>query len=275
MARKGSKQKSGGVKGFLMSATVLVMLFSALFGVAKVNDINSIEDLYEYIGILRDDAFDCGLQDVEWNCKPDKGSVTGSTTLPNGTGGSGDSSSVFNPSKPGITEEMKTKAPTELESVKVGDPVKAEYSRSDWKHWTGSPCNSRIQILQRDGENVDVQNCKVVSGKWKDPYSDFVTTNSSELDIDHIVPLSYANKHGASTWNKETKEAFANDPINLTSSSAKENRKKSDSGPADYMPPEKGFHCSYSNSWINIVKKYDLTITAKDKKELEKALLRC
>lgn len=48
-------------------------------------------------------------------------------------------------------------------------------------------------VLQRDGTNVVVNNaCVAQSGTWRSPYDAESTTNASDLDIDHMVPLKNA-----------------------------------------------------------------------------------
>ncbi|WP_421921504.1 HNH endonuclease family protein [Marinobacter salarius] len=40
--------------------------------------------------------------------------------------------------------------------------------------------------------------------------------NSSEIDIDHIVPLKWAWERGAKGWTRAKRERFANDMVNLS-----------------------------------------------------------
>lgn len=39
--------------------------------------------------------------------------------------------------------------------------------------------------------------CRVVRGRWLDPYTGRIFQNSSGLDIDHVVPLFWAWQRGA------------------------------------------------------------------------------
>lgn len=48
-------------------------------------------------------------------------------------------------------------------------------------------------VLERDGTNVVVNNaCVAQSGSWRSKYDGETTTNASDLDIDHMVPLKNA-----------------------------------------------------------------------------------
>lgn len=203
----------------------------------------------------------------------------------------------------------KDSASLTLEKIsKVDESKDVEYSRSEWKHWTGlkeRPCwNTREEVLYRDAYpgslvyidkqmNVTEDHKKACaigrpvvindkvridtknSGEWIDPYSGKKMTSSNEVDIDHVIPLSYAAKNGGQAWDETRKEKFANDLDNLLATSAKENRAKGDKGPSDYMPPYKAYHCQYAKTFTTVAYKYDLTITNADYKVLKGALESC
>jgi hypothetical protein len=73
------------------------------------------------------------------------------------------------------------------------------YSRNKFPHWIeiSGKCNTRETVLARDGTQI-VTNaaCSVTSGKWLSPYDGKTWTNASDVDIDHVVPLSNAWKVG-------------------------------------------------------------------------------
>lgn len=204
----------------------------------------------------------------------------------------------------GMLSTLKTVLDTEDEEKDVG------YSRSEWKHWIGTegrPCwSTREEILYRNavpgtvklvnkskmatteyneacaiGIPVVEEDGGIViesegSGVWIDPYSDEEFTNPSDLDIDHIIPLSNAARNGGQNWSAELKEEFANDPDNLLAVSASENRSKSDKGPAEYMPVRKSeYRCQYSKAYTTIAYKYGLTITESDLSVLEQNINSC
>ena len=82
------------------------------------------------------------------------------------------------------------------------------------------------------------------------------------LDIDHFVPLSEAWKSGAWRWNASTREAYANDlgyPLSLIAVTASTNRQKSDSDPAEWMPPFSAYRCTYVSTWIAVKWRWRLT----------------
>lgn len=57
-------------------------------------------------------------------------------------------------------------------------------------------CDTRDVVLKRDGTNI-VQSstgCTITGGTWVSPYDGATWTASSDVDIDHLVPLSNAWK---------------------------------------------------------------------------------
>lgn len=46
----------------------------------------------------------------------------------------------------------------------------------------------------------------MVTGRWISPFTGKVIQNSSEIDIDHVVPLKWAWDHGASKWSREKRD---------------------------------------------------------------------
>lgn len=59
----------------------------------------------------------------------------------------------------------------------------------------GRNCNTRETILERDGTDVvQSSSCGATSGSWVSPYDGETWTAASDVDIDHLVPLSNAWK---------------------------------------------------------------------------------
>lgn len=283
--RGGGGSGMGGLKNAISSGVVLILIVSGLVGWVKVNNISSVSDGFNYIKSWSEKIQSCGARDLEWNCRPDSGgNGTPVVPAPKETPGSGTAPGQPAPANPapepapgtGI-ETPKNEMFAALDRLTIGDEQKVKYERSSWKHWTGSPCDTREVILFQQGSNVsqDPTSCKAVSGNWTDPYSGNTFTNASDLDIDHVIPLGFAAKHGGQDWSAEKKQQFANDTTQLLAVSAKENRSKSDKGPASYMPKNKDFHCDYSKIWISTASKYGITISNADKTELKIGLQKC
>lgn len=156
------------------------------------------------------------------------------------------------------------------------------YSREafgpSWEDVDRNGCDTRNDILQRDlvQTRIDPGGCTVVSGTLNDPYTgktiQFVRgkDTSAAVQIDHVVPLSYAWKNGASSWDAEKRLQFANDPDNLMAVDGPTNGSKSDKGPSEFMPPNEAYQCEYIGKFQAVTQKYDLTITSEDQQFIEK-----
>jgi hypothetical protein len=100
------------------------------------------------------------------------------------------------PAPPGIPSASI--AQTELLSLVVAPAGPQDgYSRDLFPHWktVSGTCNVRETVLQRDGAGVITNSdCEATAGSWYSPYDGRTWTLASDLDIDHVVPLSNAWK---------------------------------------------------------------------------------
>src|SRR5215210_2452805 len=176
----------------------------------------------------------------------------------------------------------------DLEGLEVAPPGSmAGYSREKFPHWSdadefgweGLPdtsCDARDAALIRDGQDVKVgEGCDVLSGRWRDPYAGGTYSDPSEIDIDHVVPLANAWRSGASSWDEELRESYANDPDVLLAAEAGENRSKGDKGPEAWKPPLRSAWCDYATRWIAIKAEYDLSVNPQEKRALQQMLGTC
>ncbi|MFC9116168.1 HNH endonuclease family protein [Streptomyces sp. NPDC057092] len=133
-------------------------------------------------------------------------------------------------------------------------------------------CDTRNDILQRDGQKVTFRSgsdCVVVSLTLVDPYTgksiEWRKQKAAEVQIDHVIPLSYSWQMGASRWSESKREQLANDPLNLLPVDGGANSAKRDSGPASWLPPAKGIRCAYAVRFAQVADKYELPVTTADK----------
>jgi hypothetical protein len=189
------------------------------------------------------------------------------------------------------SDTSRTGSPTEatatLGELEVASPGSMSgYSRERFRHWSNASdfgwdppqasCDAREAALVRDGENVEVgSGCKVTSGSWYDPYTDQTYSDPQDLDIDHVVPLANAWRSGASTWNDDQRQRYANDPDVLLSVEDNANQEKGDKGPEAWKPPNEDEWCDYAERWISIKAKYDLSVNEQEEEELEQMLGTC
>jgi len=156
------------------------------------------------------------------------------------------------------------------------------YNRKDWPHWIdkdGDCQNTRHELLIATSKAPvkfkDDRKCTVITGKWYGVYTGRYFNKASDLDIDHIVPLSHAHRHGASSWTREQRKAFANDLDNLLVVDDSANQAKSDSGPNDWLPPNKSYWCSYRKKWQHIKTKYGLRYSDAERLTLSELATQC
>lgn len=168
------------------------------------------------------------------------------------------------------------------EALSENLPVTLIYRREDWRHWIdadGDCMNTRHEILlaQAVGEvKRSPDGCYISTGIWHDPYSGKTYTRASDLDIDHVIPLKWANDHGGSRWSPSQKEMFANDSANLLAVDDGLNQQKGAQGPDQWLPPNQGYRCEYLAHWKRLLDYYsDLKMTAGEFRVFNKQLEAC
>lgn len=180
----------------------------------------------------------------------------------------------------GLLNHVRTANPT-------GTPSQAGYDRIKnfgpaWADVNHNHCDTRDDMLARDLTSVKRSGaCEVTSGTLADPYTGktihFVrgVKTSTKVQIDHIVPLGWVWLHGAKGWSATQRESYANDPMVLLSVDGPSNEKKSDDGPAKWMPSNSKYQCVYAADWVRILSKYHLTIDTPDRTKLTGILHGC
>ncbi|MCM2579151.1 HNH endonuclease family protein [Streptomyces meridianus] len=192
--------------------------------------------------------------------------------------------------KPGLaplTSEADRKAALDLigKVATKGRGPKTGYDRDEfgyaWLDTADVPlsrngCDTRNDVLKRDGRDVTFRSgsdCVVVGMALDDPYTgttiDFRKEEAMAVQIDHVMPLSYDWQMGAARWNEGKRRQIANDPLNLLPVEGRANSAKSDSGPASWLPPNKRIRCSYAVRFAQVALKYDLPVTAPDKRTMQ------
>ena len=164
-------------------------------------------------------------------------------------------------------------------------PYSRDYFGQKWFDEDRNGCDTRNDILRRDLANVRIKprshGCKVLSGELEDWYSGETVhfqsgVHTSQLvQVDHVVPLAWAWKHGADAWRDEARREFANDPANLVATTERENQSKKASGPSEWMPSSPAAACRYSQTFIHVLAKYELAIGAADRAALTATLEKC
>ena len=146
-------------------------------------------------------------------------------------------------------------------------------------------CDTRNDILRRDLVDLtykaSTRDCVVATGTLHDTYT--ATTiaftrgqdTSTAVQIDHIVALSDAWQKGAQQLSPEQRRDLANDPRNLQAVDGPTNGQKSDSDAASWLPPNKGYRCTYVSRQIDVKALYRLWVTQAEKDAMSQVLHSC
>ncbi|MFI6813575.1 HNH endonuclease family protein [Nonomuraea sp. NPDC050328] len=126
-------------------------------------------------------------------------------------------------------------------------------------------CRTRDDLLARDGHDLTRDGCAVKRLRLEDPYTGRTITRPGQIQVDHVVPLSYAWRMGARSWPMSKRLDFAQDPLNLLPVDGAANEAKDGSGPASWLPPRARIRCAYAVRFAQVARKYRLPVTPADK----------
>jgi Protein of unknown function (DUF1524)/Excalibur calcium-binding domain/Protein of unknown function (DUF2510) len=182
------------------------------------------------------------------------------------------------PAATGSAIRAVEKLPVKGRAPKTGYD-RAEFG-SGWVDVDRNGCDTRNDMLTTElYDKTMAGSCKVLAGTLDDPYTRttirFEYGGPSEVDIDHLVPLSDAWQKGAAPWPFAKRVAFANDPLNLQPSDAGANRQKGDGDAATWLPPNKSYRCDYVARQAAVKTKYKLWVTAAEKEAMLRVLATC
>lgn len=293
MAKKKRSRKGGSRgKGIFGSIIAVILVLAMSIAVCRMLGIHDVQSLIDFARstvnptrTLSNKAVDKANEKAGCNvlngdsCSSDPFDRSeGSDSNPNDHSTPSPSSETSpTPSTPSQDTNPLTR---QLDSIQVADADKSSYSRSSYPHWItqSGTCDTRETILKNVGFDSDTRTCvaKSKSGfTYTEPYGGRKISDPSSLDIDHVIPLKYANGHNGASWSTAKKTQFANDMSQLIAVDAGANRQKGDSGPSGWMPGNKNETCSYTTIWITTASRYGISITSSDKTALQKGIESC
>ena len=94
--------------------------------------------------------------------------------------------------------------------------------------------------------------------QWFGYYSGEVISDSSLLDIDHVISLKWAWDNGAWEWAQEKRDRIATDFRNLIPVHQSENRSKGALGPDEWLPSHEPYRCAYVMQFAYLALEYEL-----------------
>ncbi|MFW0790065.1 HNH endonuclease family protein [Gordonia sp. CPCC 205333] len=165
----------------------------------------------------------------------------------------------------------------------------AAWTDANQAHWGENSLSTREDILSRDLVDVLCKyrvtkaspHCVVQSGQLHDPYTGmsigFVrgSETSTLVPVDHVVSLGDAWQKGAQQLSTIERTNFANDPLNLITTTRVANLAKRDSDAATWLVPNRHFRCSYVARQIAVKTRYRLWVTDAEKQAMSRVLSRC
>jgi len=171
-------------------------------------------------------------------------------------------------------EDYSAPLRTAVTDLTTASESNSGYDRDLFRHWVdadGDGCSARAEVLISEADDpVGVgSGCSLSGGRWYSYYDGVSVHDSSDVDVDHMVPLAEAWGSGARTWSAATREAYANDLGDyrtLVGVSASSNRSKSDRDPAEWLPAQQV--CRYVREWVAVKHRWDLTVDATERSTL-------
>lgn len=166
---------------------------------------------------------------------------------------------------------VKVRLRAAVRNLRVAAETPAGYQRSKYRLWVDSDgdCrDTRDEVLAAESK-VAVHGCDVRTGRWFSYYDRRTWTSSSDVDIDHLVPLKESWDSGAKAWNADTRKRYANDlrdPRTLVAVTDNVNQSKSDRDPAQWMP-QYGT-CRYVQQWAAVKTRWALKVDRAEKSRL-------
>lgn len=160
---------------------------------------------------------------------------------------------------PTETEEKLFETPDTSKTTPLSCLGYTDYERSEYKHWIdedGDGEHTREEVLKEE---------QLSDGRWYDEYTGEYYSSSSDLDIDHFIPLAEAHRSGGWRWESYMKQNFANylsDPDHLVAVSSSVNSSKSDKDPFRWLPSIN--QADYATKWAKIKVKWGLFADASE-----------
>lgn len=153
----------------------------------------------------------------------------------------------------------------------------------DWIDADGDGEDTRLEVLKEESyyniETVILEDGKKhILGLWFDPYTGKIFTDAKDLDIDHMVPLKETHVSGGYKWDQAKREAYANelsDPQHLIAVMNSSNRSKSFRDPDSWLPPNRSYWCQYLNDWIDVKRRWGLSMDQEEADTVRKGLKIC
>ncbi|QZY30745.1 HNH endonuclease family protein [Nocardioides coralli] len=184
---------------------------------------------------------------------------------------------------PGTAHAATYSAPltTAIADLPVAAEVRTGYSRTLFPHWIdadGDGCHTRNEVLIAEADDpVTVgSGCSLSGGRWFSYYDRVSWYQTSDVDIDHMVPLAEAWDSGARTWSTSERQGFANDLgdyRSLVGVTDNVNQSKGDKDIAEWLPQYD--RCRYLREFVAVKHRWRLSVDAAEKSAMNSLASSC
>lgn len=170
-----------------------------------------------------------------------------------------------------------------ITQLTVAPENRTGYLRTLFKHWIdadGDCQNARQETLISETLApmtwTTAAQCTAATGQWYSYFDGQTFASASQVAIDHMVPLAEAWDSGASAWDAQRRQDYANDlgdPRTLNAVGLSVNSSKSDSDPTTWMPTLE--RCRYYSDWVAVKLRWGLSIDSAELAALNALTVEC
>ncbi len=143
------------------------------------------------------------------------------------------------------------------------------YSRDLFHHWDDDDhdgCDTRCEVLAAQ---------RRPDGTWLSEWDGYSTTQTIELQVDHVVSLAEAWDSGANTWSAAQRDEFADYLPNLLAVTAAENLRKGDKDAAEWFPARADANCLWASTVVRVKSHWSLSVDQAEQDALGHLLRTC
>jgi hypothetical protein len=147
---------------------------------------------------------------------------------------------------------------------------------SDWTDADGDCRDTRDEVLAQESREAVGSGCDVTEGLWHSYYDGVWWRHSSDVDIDHMVPLAEAWDSGARGWTSRTRLRFANDLGDrraLVAVTDNVNQSKGDQDPAEWLPARQ--RCRYLGEYVAVKLRWSLRVDRRESSAMRQLAEQC